>query len=240
MKPAVVVALALLASPRLGAQSPDWNAFLNVRPDPSPYIADWESDPSIVTLVLSYSGNGNQAFFLDGRILRGSTPIVGGRSTPFEFVRPTQLLLTTRDGIWDRNSVTYQTALRDQIERTGRIPDGEYQFCVDVRAGIPEAPGVLLVQDCAPFSITAPQPPSLVAPADGDTLLAPRPTFVWTPVVLGANAGVSYHVRVVPVLPGQTTLTALNNVPHFETDLTTTALAYPADALPLDDSTRYV
>ena len=240
MRHAPLVTLTLVAARVLAAQSPDWNAFLNVRPDPSPYIADWESDPSIVTLVLSYSGNGNQAFFLDGRILRGATPVVGGRSTPFEFVRPTQLILTTRDGIWDRNSVTYQSAVRDQIERTGRVPDGEYQFCVDVRAGVPEAPGVLLVQDCAPFSITAPQPPSLVAPADGDSLRSERPAFVWTPVILGIGQQVRYHLRIAQVLEGQSPLDALNNVPHFEADFATTATPYPADALPLEDGLRYV
>lgn len=235
---AIVTAVGL--APPAHAQSPEWVAILNVRPDPSPYIADWEADPSIVTLVLSYSGNGNQAFFLDGRIQRGSTAIVGGRSTPFEFVRPTQLILTTRDGIWDRNSVTYATTLRDQIERTGRVPDGEYQFCVDVRAGIPEAPGALLTQDCAPFSITAPQPPSLVSPADADSIAVPYPTLIWTPVLLGANAAVSYHVRVAPVLPGQSPLDALNNVPQYEADLSSTVASYPADALPLEDGTRYV
>ena len=238
---AVLLSCGGLAGPSAArAQSPAWNTFLNVRADPSPYIADWEADPSIVTLVLSYSGNGNQPFFLDGRILRGNTPLVTGRSTPFEFVRPSQLILTTRDGIWERDNVTYTASLRDQIERTGRIPDGEYQFCVEVRAGVPEAPGVQLAQDCAPFSITAPQPPSLLGPADSDTVRVPYPTFLWTPVVLGSRAQVRYHLRVAPVLPGQTPLDALNNVPQYEADLSSTVASYPPSALPLDDSTRYV
>jgi hypothetical protein len=238
---ALSAALAALAvTARSGdAQSPEWNAFLNVRPDPSPYIADWEADPTIVTLVLSYSGSSNVAFHLDGSIVRGGTALVGGKSTAFEFVRPSQLILTTRDGIWDRNSVTYATTLRDQIERTGRIPDGEYQFCVTVRGGLPESPGPQLTQACSPFSITAPQPPSLIGPAEGDTVRVPRPTFIWTPVVLGARTQVSYHIRVAEMLPGQTPLDALNNVPQYEADVTTTSVAYPIDALPLEDSTRY-
>ncbi|MGH7639027.1 MAG: hypothetical protein ACREOK_15360 [Gemmatimonadaceae bacterium] len=223
-----------------GAQAPEWNAFVNVRPDPSPYIADWESDPSIVTLVLSYSGSANVAFHLNGRILRGGAAVINGVSTPFEFVRPSQLLLSTRDGIWDRNSVTYTAALRDQIERTGRIPDGEYQFCVTVRQGLPESPGAQLANECASFSITAPQPPSLIAPFDTDTIRVPRPTFVWSPVMLGPGNQVNYHLRVTPMLPGQAPLEALNNVPQYEADVTTTTVSYPSDALPLDDSTRYV
>ena len=234
-----LAAVVLMATP-LVAQSPEWNAFLNVRQEPSPYIADWESDPSVVTLVLSYSGSGNQAFFIEGRILRGGTSLVGGRSTPFEFVRPTQQILTTRDGIWERNSVTYTATLRDQIERTGRIPDGEYQFCVEVRAGIPESPGAQLARECASFSITAPQPPSLLGPAAGDTVRVPYPTFLWTPVTLGAGAQVRYHLRIAEVLPGQSPLDALNNVPQYEADLTTTVASYPTSALPLEDSTRYV
>src|SRR5687767_8677218 len=83
---AVLVMLATIAR-TTEAQSPEWNAFLNVRPDPSPYIADWEADPTIVTLVLSYSGSSNVAFHLDGSIVRGGTALVGGKSTAFEFVR---------------------------------------------------------------------------------------------------------------------------------------------------------
>jgi hypothetical protein len=237
---ATLLATVAVMALELRAQSPEWNTFVNVRPNPSPYIADWESDPSVVTLVLSYTGGARIAFHLDGRIIRGSTPVVGGVSTPFEFVRPSQLILTTRDGIWDRNSVTYSSTLQEQIERTGRIPDGEYQFCVTVRQGLPESPGAQLSQACAAFSITAPQPPQLIAPNDIDTIRVPRPTFVWSPVVLGARSQVSYHLRVAPILPNQSPLEALNNVPQYEADLATTAASYPIDALPLEDSTRYV
>lgn len=233
------VACAGVAS-RAVAQSPAWNAFLNVRPDPSPYIADWESDPSIVTLVLSYTASAPVTFHLTGRILRGGAAVVTGESTPFEFVRPSQVLLNTRDGIWERNAVVYDASLRDRLERTGRVPDGEYQFCVTVREGLPESPGTQLAQACAPFAITAPQPPALIAPLDGDTVRVSRPTFVWSPVILGPNAQVSYHLRIAPILPGQSPLDALHNVPQYETDVSITSHPYPADALPLEDSTRYV
>jgi len=237
---ALAAACALSAAPAL-AQSPDFTVFLNVRSDPSPYVADWEADPSIVTLVLSYTGAGNVAFYLDGRMTRGSETIVAGRSTPFEFVRPSQVVLTTRDGIWETNSVTYQATLRDQLEQTGRLPDGEYQFCVDVRQGLPEAgPGALLAAECAPFSITAPQPPTLITPADGESVIQPFPTFVWTPVLLGPNTRVGYHLRLAPVLPGQSPLEAINNLPTFESDLAAAVMSYPQDALPLDQGGRYV
>ncbi|HWP38445.1 MAG TPA: hypothetical protein VNL18_12915 [Gemmatimonadales bacterium] len=220
-------------------QSPDWNAFLTVRPDPSPYIADWESDPSVVTLVLSYTGSINVAFHLNGTILRGTSPILSGRSTEFEFVRPSQLLLTTRDGIWESSSVTYESELRDQLIRTGRIPDGDYKFCVDVRQGTSESPGTTLTQACADFSITAPAPPSLVAPSDGDTTTMSLPLFAWTPVVTGINAPVTYHLRIVEVLPGQTPLEAINNLPHEEADLGVTSFLYSPTALALRDGAVY-
>jgi len=237
---AVFLASALAAATAV-AQSPDFTVFLNVRPDPSPYVADWESDPSIVTLVLSYTGTDPVSFYLDGRVLRGSESVVAGRSTPFEFVRPSQLVLTTSDGIWESNSVTYQASLRDQLVQTGRLPDGESQFCVDAREGLPEAgPGALLAADCAPFSITAPQPPGLVTPADGDTVVQAFPTFVWTPVLPGANTRVSYHVRIAQVLTGQAPLEAMNNVPVFEGDMDLAFAPYPRDALPFEVGGRYV
>ncbi|MDH5235578.1 MAG: hypothetical protein OEW77_11515, partial [Gemmatimonadota bacterium] len=238
--PPLLAMLAAAAPMPVAAQSPEWTAIVNVRPDPTPYIADWESDPLIVTLVLSYSGNAGSSFHLQGSILRGSTPVVTGRSSAFEFVRPSQLILTTRDGIWERNSVTYLATLRDLIERTGRIPDGEYQFCVDVRQGLPESSGgALLARDCAAFSITAPQPPSLVAPSDADSVRASWPVFVWSPVMLGLNARVRYHVRIATIDPGQSPIDALSNVPQHEADLATTLMPYPRLALPLEPGARY-
>jgi hypothetical protein len=235
------VAFALGAVSLARAQSPDWTAFLTVRPDPSPYIADWQSDPSVVTLVLSYSGSADVPFYLDGTILRGGALIVTGRSTAFEFVRPSQVLLTTRDGIWEQNSVTYPSSLKDQLVQTGRIPDGDYQFCVDARQGTPETGGgALLAHACQDFTITAPQPPALVAPGNGDTVPLPLPLFTWSPVITSGNVSLSYHVRVAEVLPGQSPLEAINNLPQFEGDFTTTSILYPVDALSLRDSARYV
>lgn len=226
---------------RAAAQSPDFTAILAVRPNPSPYIADWQSDPSIVTLVLSYTGTADVAFYLTGRIMHGSARVLAGTSAEFEFPRPSQLLLTTKDGIWDPNSVTYQSALRDQLERTGRIPDGDYEFCVDAHAGLPESGGgAILASACAAFTIVAPLPPSLISPYDGDTVGAGLPTFVWTPVMAGFNVSVAYHVRITEILAGQSPLDAINNTPQYEADLTTTSLLYPPTALALRDSARYV
>ena len=221
------------------AQSPEWTAVLAVRPNPSPYLADWESDPTIVTFVLSYSGSNPVAFHLRGSIRRGGTPIVAGRSTPFEFVRPSQLLLTTRDGVWETGTVQYEAGLRSQLERTGRLPEGEYEFCVDVHQGLAESPGALLATECAPFTVVVPQPPSIILPQPGDTVIAEYPTFVWTPVLAPLGERVSYHVRVAEVLPGQSPLEALNNIPQLEGDFSTTSFLYPPDALVLRDSARY-
>jgi len=120
---ALAAAVALTAAPAT-AQSPDFAVFLNVRPQPSPYIADWENDPSIVTLVLSYTGTTSVAFHLVCTMRRGPDPVLGGTSTPFEFVRPSQLVLTAGDGIWERNSVTYEPSFSEQLQRTGRLSDG--------------------------------------------------------------------------------------------------------------------
>ncbi len=223
------------------AQSPDFTAILNVRPNPSPYIADWQSDPSIVTLVLSYTGTADVSFYLVGRIMHGPDQVVGGTSTAFEFPRPSQLLLTTRDGIWDPNSVTYQSTLKSQLERTGRIPDGDYEFCVEAHAGLPESGGgALLASACASFTIVAPPPPSLVSPYDGDTVVSGLPAFAWSPVMAGFNVSVGYHLRIAQILPGQSPIEAINNTPQFEGDFTTTSFLYPPTALALLDSARYV
>lgn len=222
------------------AQSAEWTVILVVRPNPSPYIADWQTDPSLVTLVLSYTGNAPVPFHLEGRVQRGSARVLGGRSTAYEFVRPTQLVLTSRDGIWDAGSVSYDAAVQSTLERTGRIPEGTYQFCVDVVRGIPEAPTGLITTQCESFTLTAPEPPSLIVPADGDSVRAEYPSFAWTPVMAPPGVAVRYQVRIAEVLPGQSPISAIGNIPQLETAISSTSMMYPTDGYALRDSARYV
>src|SRR5579872_2948025 len=52
----------LLVCENAHSQAPGWNSTLTVNPAPSPYYHDWERDPSVVMLILNYSGRTLQNF----------------------------------------------------------------------------------------------------------------------------------------------------------------------------------
>ncbi|NIQ56430.1 MAG: hypothetical protein GWN71_24570, partial [Gammaproteobacteria bacterium] len=80
--------------------------------------------------------------------------------------------------------------------------------------------GQLLTEACAEFTIVLPDPPELITPANGAVVTAPQPVFQWTPIAAPPDLGLTYRVRIVERLPGQTPQTALQaNIPTHEAEV---------------------
>ena len=121
---------------------------------------------------------------------------------------------------------------RDALLRTGEPPAGDYEVCV---VALDARSGAELGRDCYTQGIDPLSPPLLVAPGNGETVIAQLVTFVWTPPVPVPRERVGYRLRVVEMLTGQVPeVAARANPAVFETDrLTATSLVYPASARPL-------
>ncbi len=131
--------------------------------------------------------------------------------------------------------------LKNQVIQTGRLPERNYTVCFDV---IDLNNNFLLTDVCANFTITYPEPPHLISPANRDSLHENNfyPVFQWTPVVVPPAYQLRYIIKICEILLGQTPLQALNsNIPHFEDqNILITTLVYPISALPLEEGKRYV
>lgn len=132
-------------------------------------------------------------------------------------------------------------SLQRRINKTGRLPEGEYVFTLDAR---PVDPNRLIssVPGRATASVRIAQPPTLVYPADGALVTEATPQFSWSPATgLPDGTMSAYTLRVVEMSPGQTPLQALrSNIPHVETVITgTTTFAYLPNELPLENGHRY-
>lgn len=116
--------------------------------------------------------------------------------------------------IINRRAISYDASVERTIMTTNSIPEGSYEFCVSV---IDQQGNPITLQDriCRQFMISIPDPPTLIVPANGDSLQADvLPTFQWTPLIGGGTgARVQYRLKVVPVFRGQTPQVALQTNP---------------------------
>jgi len=228
----------LLCAPALMAQTqPGWSANVFVQPFPSPYLADWENNPTIGSLTVTNTLDDPTNISLEVILRRTNGSVLAmGESQPITIPTgvPTQI---NSDRFIDWNTVTYDASIKDQVIRSGRLPEGEYEACVTVR----DSAGPLVSNSCGTFTIVYPDPPILFLPASGDSLTTQYPVFSWTPVQVPVNYRLQYVLRVAEILPGQTPRQALQaNIPQYlNENISMTNFQYPFDALTLDPGKLY-
>jgi hypothetical protein len=235
-KPYALLILAVLAGlvAPLQAQVP-WDLRLIIDPYPSPYLSDWEANPTISTLTVSNPGAQAESVNLVYQVVNQAGQLIAsGRSDP-QLFSPGSTVITSFVDITGNSS--HDHGVEDQMRRTGRLPEGDYTACTVAT----DPGGFVLAEDCANFSILYPDPPYLVGPGDGDVVQSPNPTFQWTPSQVPPQYRLQYVFRLAEVLPDQAPLQALNaNIPQFlSTDVPGTNLPYPISALPLEPGHHY-
>jgi len=232
---AASIAAALLSPAGARAQG-TWDATLLIVPFPSPYLSDWETNPTIATYTLVNGTEAAQDAILYYEVRnQAGTIVTSGRSDPQAVSPGAPLVYTSFSDI--AGSTQHDAALEDQVTRSGRMPEGDYTACVVAAS----RGGFVLARVCETFTIVYPDPPMLIAPADGDLVLAVSPIFQWTPLQVPGDYSLHFVLQVAEVRPGQTPYTALTaNIPHYENlDVGAASLTYPVDGLPLNAGATY-
>lgn len=213
---------------------------------PSPFLSDWSASSAVVQLIVTNTDTADVQATVQARLLQGDA-LVGTAASPIMVVPGSHTPIPTpKVSVYSGSQVANWTQMRitgpiaAAYGRTGRLPEGSYQLCVEFTNVSAQGQPRPDTGACTQFLITYPQPPMLIAPADRQTVVSAYPTFQWTPVVMPGRQ-VGYLLRVVEVLPGQTPLKAIEaDVPVLETVLTTvTTYTYPPTALPLDPGKTY-
>ncbi|HZV12663.1 MAG TPA: carboxypeptidase regulatory-like domain-containing protein, partial [Candidatus Kapabacteria bacterium] len=222
------------------SQSPGWSSTLTVNPAPSPYYHDWERDPSVVMLILNYSGRTLQNFRFYVQITRADQSELLSTQSDMMTMPPGPTVQTYNStSVIQWNNAKFDPSMRDQIIRTGILPEGTYTLCVTVQS----PSGMELTKACSQFTISLPaQPPQLVSPANDDTVTISIPTFTWTPVISKSRMeGVQYHLVIKEFLPHQDRVHAMQaNVVVYDGTNPMTSLVYPSSATPLVDGKEYI
>lgn len=213
-----------------------WDAVLNIDPYPSPYYSDWDNDPNIATLTVINSTTSAQQVRIHFNVTNHANRIVLSGSSDAQDIGAGATV--SFDNPYDVAGTTHRDAEEEDIaSRTGRLREGDYTAC----AVVADLTGFSLAESCAPFTIVYPDPPLLLGPDHGEVLTQQDPLFQWTPVQVPIDFQLSYVMRVVEVLQGQTPAEALrSNIPHFQTfDAQLPSLRYPIDARPFEVGKRY-
>jgi hypothetical protein len=126
----------------------------------------------------------------------------------------------------------YKRGFEAFYRRTGTVPEGDYTYWVLLQ---PDLGG-----DTGRVRVNPSGPPRLQSPLDKARITERNPRFGWL-APMPPVPGVSYELRVVLVLRGQTPEEAMMvNPPVFAAgDLRTTSLVYPRSARPLAPGARY-
>lgn len=235
----IVLGVWLLLPAQASAQG-EWDVSLSLNPFPSPYISDWENNPTAVGQATIFN-NSDEAqevilfvtlFKSDiGQLVESESARVIVESLATRTVNNTEFI--------EFSSADYTNAsIEEQVFRTGRLPEGTYTGCVQVRN---RSGANLSSPVCREFEIVYPDPPQLISPANGDEVSTEFPTFQWIPVNVPADYDIFYTLKIVEILDTQTPLRALEaNVPLLErSDVTSTTFTYPLDGLAFEEETSY-
>ncbi len=218
-------------------QAGDWSIDLVISPNPSPYLSDWQSHPGTATLTIIYTGSDPAQVQLVGTIKKNGVTIAEGTSEVLSFSSVNNRRIITNDEMVTWTDVTYSSTLEEQIVRAGRFPEGTYTFCVRL---VSYPSGEDLAQDCESFTLVLPRPPTLITPANNETVNIPYPVFTWTPLTAPPGYTIHYKISIWEMVGGQTPSQAASGFPIFVDTVEFTIFTYPFDAPELEDGHSYV
>lgn len=122
------------------------------------------------------------------------------------------LVLYARDVI-PLEAMAFVGKYKTSLERTGKLPAGSYQLCVQLVTPVDFAP--ISEQRCRNFTLAAFQLPIPILPANEEVMEATKAqtsiTFRWTPVAPRPSEQVKYIVTVFEILDKQTPMQALRS-----------------------------
>jgi len=232
MKPSTICALAcslLIVQSVLGQIT----LTLNVRTPTPSQISVWERDRTVIQAVITNASgttytNVRPSFTI--RNLDNNQIVAFSKDNdpgiPRFTIPPTTTIVRNGPDLVNADAVSIDQGIKTIVSTTNSLPEGTYEICLtllaDNRATLTSVPV------CRTFVVLIPDPPTLIAPANGDSL-APNihPTFTWIPVNAGPGVSVRYRLVIAPVYSGQTPKNALEqNQPLFNQFVPTSSFFY--------------
>ncbi len=203
--------LGLLLSGQFSQAQITLNLALNSRPQP--YLADWVY-PINGQMIITYIGGTisiDPNVKIKTTLLDQSGGIIGVSNLNAARVYNLKAgvnQFTMADALQLQN-LSLSGNLQNLLQRTGRLPAGQYQLSVEV---VNTAGDIVRTKQSKPFYVVSYQLPVLMQPANGASLDAHIAqnviTFRWTSLVPTTPEQTFYRIQVFEILPGQTPMQA--------------------------------
>ncbi len=242
--------LLLAQRPCLQAQV---SAQLQVLPPYSPFLSDYTSKANAMVVLLSNTDNKPHGVYFTGSVTgdngvsaqtkQGYKPANAIQIAPNSSVQISGAQLSPFFN-WDMG--TLQGVNTQQIERSGMLPEGSYEICIDVRDfATGNLMGTVQPSACSQhFNISSPNPPIITSPSCGSTVRTGHQAFIqfsWAPPSGVPLQRMQYRLKIVEVIPptrnlqeamnSATTPALLNVTTPNNTYLLNPALLMPASRL---------
>lgn len=245
----------ILLSGGLVAQSLPVKVSVAVQPPYSSHISDYISQPGKIMATLlntSPTGGSIQVYLLGSISSPGGITIY--TDPAYKMPQPITLLpgqpyMVTQsnlDQVFNANHLLYEGISKQEVYNGNGLPEGSYQVCLrayNYRNNQPasaEEP-----QGCSFINITSVEPPVILNPLCGDSILAATPQHIimnWT-MPVGTPFNTKYYLKMVEIQPGERDPNdAMNSAGHpvfFETTLQTTSFIYGPAEPALVEGKRY-
>jgi hypothetical protein len=204
--------------------------LLTIPPRPSPYLSDWQSRRGMASILIINSTTKTISAKLTAELTLNGSKVASTKfeSMPTLSLPPGQSTYYGSD-IFSQQAISFSGEVKQNITRTGMLPEGNYELCVSLLSAENKEQ---LTENCKNFSISTIKMPTLLAPADGTTIVSGVEASVvisWTPMI--GSQSVNYRLRVVELLPSQDITSAImKNQPVFERLATsTTQFVWPQE-----------
>lgn len=191
---------------------------LLVLPNPPKKLSEWRTNRDAVQLFITNSQGLTKVKIEAKLFLNGTLVAMTKRELMPEIIVQTgQTILYGGDLISEQAFQAVGDVKQNTI-RTGILPEGTYEFCVELLSG----PEFLPVSDlrCRQFIIAQYLLPQLILPENEKEFIVGMErltVFRWTSLIPTPSVPMVYRLRAVEVLNGQTSRQAfVNNLPLFE------------------------
>jgi len=160
---------------------------------------------------------------------------------PYFQLRPGNNIINSQN--FTSSNITFgNNAVGTRISSSGKLPEGEFEFCFEVTIGDPKTQAVIDVSEFCFQSMISPLTPLLlIDPAEGDKFCNTRPNFTWQPPV-PLQPRTQFRIIVCEKNEKQTDMEAITyNLPIINIEgLFTNTLLYPAKTPDLKIGHKYV
>lgn len=187
---------------------------LNVQSQPPPNLSDWALRNTVLNFIVDY-GRPDPArviFKTEIKLLDGTVVATTNVQTAPVYTINRGVTVYYSKDVMPLESMSFNGQYRSTLNRTGKLPSGQYQICVTIlQSGTFQ---VLAAERCRNFNLTGFQLPFLMLPADKSVLpklnAQTAIIFRWTPLVpQQAINPVSYRLQVFEILMQQEAVQAL-------------------------------